>query len=129
MWRVFGCDGSSGNDVIIKALLMAYDAGVDVINLSLGETNSWSNSVDAENEVVNKIVKKGVSVIISAGNEGAQGAFTVGQPSTAVNAFSIASVDNDYYVSESFNATGIDHAICKYLFLFLFYPRNTRISD
>ncbi|KAI9305756.1 peptidase S8/S53 domain-containing protein [Cunninghamella echinulata] len=27
MWRVFGCKGSTGNDIIIKALLKAYDAG------------------------------------------------------------------------------------------------------
>lgn len=61
MWRVFGCTGSVTNDIVIKALLMAYDAGVDVINLSLGETNSWSITTDAEASVVNKIVKKGVS--------------------------------------------------------------------
>lgn len=61
MWRVFGCKGSVTNDIVIKALLMAYDAGVDVINLSLGETNSWSITTDAEADVVNKIVKKGVS--------------------------------------------------------------------
>jgi hypothetical protein len=40
---------------------MAYDAGCDVINLSLGETNAWSVTTDAEAEVVNKIVAKGVS--------------------------------------------------------------------
>lgn len=61
MWRVFGCKGSVTNDIVIKALLMAYDAGCDVINLSLGETNAWSATTDAESDVVNKIVKKGVS--------------------------------------------------------------------
>jgi hypothetical protein len=40
---------------------MAYDAGCDVINLSLGETNSWSITTDAEADVVNRIAKKGVS--------------------------------------------------------------------
>ena len=61
MWRVFGCDGQVTNDIVIKALLMAYDAGVDVINMSLGETNSWASTQDAEAEVVNKIAAKGVS--------------------------------------------------------------------
>ncbi|KAI9483825.1 MAG: peptidase S8/S53 domain-containing protein [Benjaminiella poitrasii] len=109
MWRVFGCDGSVTNDIVIKGLLMAYDAGCDVINLSLGETNAWSLTTDAEAEVVNKIVAKGVSVVISAGNSGAQGIFTVGLPSTAVSAFSTASVENSYYVSKDFKATGINH--------------------
>jgi predicted Rossmann-fold nucleotide-binding protein len=118
MYRVFGCTGEVSGDVIIQALLMAYDGNVDVINLSLGADDAWSESSDAENEVVNKIAAKGVSVVISAGNDGAMGAFTLGQPSTAVNAFSIASIDNAYYTSESFNATGVDHTIRKFLFFF-----------
>lgn len=61
MWRVFGCTGSVTNDIVIKALLMAYDAGCDVINLSLGETNAWSTTADAEAYVVNRIAEKGVS--------------------------------------------------------------------
>ncbi|KAI8073486.1 peptidase S8/S53 domain-containing protein [Gilbertella persicaria] len=111
MWRVFGCNGVVTNDVIIKALLMAYDAGVDVINLSLGETNAWAIGQDAEMEVVNKIVAKGVSVIISAGNSGETGFYTVGQPSTASGALSIASIDNAYYTAKNFKATGISHNI------------------
>ncbi|KAL9557641.1 hypothetical protein MBANPS3_001291 [Mucor bainieri] len=112
MWRVFGCKGNVANDVIVKALLMAYDAGVDVINLSLGETNSWSMSTgNPEIDIVNKIVKKGVSVIIAAGNSGLQGVYTVGQPSTAVNGLSIASIQNAYYQSTVIKATGIDRNI------------------
>lgn len=37
MYRVFGCKGSTGNDIIIKALLKAYDDGCDIISLSLGK--------------------------------------------------------------------------------------------
>lgn len=111
MWRVFGCDGSATNDVVIKALLMAYDAGCDVINLSLGETNSWGESSDAESSVVNQIVSKGVSVVISAGNSGASGIYTVGQPSTSDLAFSVASIENQYYVAKEFSATGVSHPI------------------
>lgn len=55
-----------------------------------------------------------VLVVIAAGNEGAQGIYTVGQPSTATDAYSVASVDNAYYVSEEFSATGINHTICKF---------------
>lgn len=73
MYRVFGCNGDASNDVILKALLMAYDGGADVINLSLGSTNAWGTTSDAEAEVVNKIVAKGVNVVISAGNSGSQG--------------------------------------------------------
>ncbi|KAI7904209.1 peptidase S8/S53 domain-containing protein [Cokeromyces recurvatus] len=111
MWRVFGCKGSVTNDIVIKALLMAYDAGCDVINLSLGETNAWSKTADPEADVINSIAAKGVSVVVSAGNSGAEGIYTVGQPGTAVSAFSVASVDNDYFISKYFTATGIKHRI------------------
>ncbi|GAA5799086.1 peptidase S8/S53 domain-containing protein [Helicostylum pulchrum] len=107
MYRVFGCDGEVTNDVVIKGLLMAFDGGADVINLSLGETNSWGETSDSEAAIVNRIVSKGVSVIISAGNSGAQGIYTVGQPSTATSAFSIASVENNFYVAKELTATGI----------------------
>lgn len=107
MYRVFGCDGEVTNDVVIKGLLMAFDGGADVINLSLGETNSWGQTTDSEADIVNKIVSKGVSVIISAGNSGAQGIYTVGQPSTSASAFSIASVENNYYIAKELTATGL----------------------
>ncbi|KAI7904229.1 peptidase S8/S53 domain-containing protein [Cokeromyces recurvatus] len=111
MWRIFGCKGSVENDIIIKALLMAYDADCDIINMSLGETNAWSQTASAEGYVVEQITAKGVSVVVSAGNSGAEGIFTVGQPSTTLSAFSIASVDNDYRILRYFVATGIRHRI------------------
>ncbi|KAJ8663403.1 hypothetical protein O0I10_000642 [Lichtheimia ornata] len=36
MWRGFGCQGLTSNDVLVQAMLDAYEAGVDVISLSLG---------------------------------------------------------------------------------------------
>lgn len=89
---------------------MAYDAGANVINLSLGSVNSWGKG-NPENEIVNKIVAAGVNVVISAGNSGAEGIYTVGQPSTATSAFSVASIDNQYQKSASLTATGISHSI------------------
>ncbi|OBZ81443.1 Minor extracellular protease vpr, partial [Choanephora cucurbitarum] len=35
IWRVFGCQGSTSSDMMIKAMLMAYDAGVDIISMSI----------------------------------------------------------------------------------------------
>ncbi|KAG1048825.1 hypothetical protein G6F43_008814 [Rhizopus delemar] len=107
MYRVFGCTGVTGDDIIVKGLLMAYDAGVDVINLSLGSTNPWVEvASDAELSIVNQIVAKGVHVVISAGNSGAQGAYTIGSPSTASGAFSVASVQNDYTNTTTLIASG-----------------------
>ena len=44
MWRIFGCAGTTSGDIIVEAMLDAYDAGVDIINMSLGSVNGWSES-------------------------------------------------------------------------------------
>ncbi|KAI8086543.1 peptidase S8/S53 domain-containing protein [Halteromyces radiatus] len=109
MWRVFGCTGSTGNDIIIKALLKAYDAGSDIISLSLGDNSGWSEGPDTI--VASRIAKKGVPVVIAAGNAGQSGAFTVGSPSTGEGVISVASFDNAHNLVYKFKATGFSDAI------------------
>lgn len=58
MWRVFGCQGSASNDVIIQAMLDAYEAGVDIISMSLGDSLGWSESPDSV--VAQRIVESGI---------------------------------------------------------------------
>ncbi|KAI8144495.1 peptidase S8/S53 domain-containing protein [Fennellomyces sp. T-0311] len=94
MWRIFGCSGSTSNDLVIKAMIMAYEAGCDVINLSLGGPNSWPE--DPASVVADRIAGKNVIVVVAAGNEGSKGAFMISSPSTANRAISVASVDNSY---------------------------------
>lgn len=40
---------------------MAYDAGCDVINLSLGGVNAWTTTNELESKIVDQIASKGVS--------------------------------------------------------------------
>ncbi|KAF7727536.1 hypothetical protein EC973_007422 [Apophysomyces ossiformis] len=103
MWRVFGCSGSTGNDIIIKALLMAYDAGVDLISMSLGDTSAWSEG--GETHVVQRIVEQGVPVIVAAGNAGSEGVYTVGRPSTTKDSTAVASYDNYHFIAKLFENT------------------------
>lgn len=75
-WRVFGCDGATSNDLVIKALISAYEAGncfsgmcrsninppplklgCDVINLSLGSSSNWAQDPTAL--VAGRISSKG----------------------------------------------------------------------
>jgi hypothetical protein len=59
MWRVFSCGYKSVNDdTILEALVRAYEAGVDVINISIGGSTSWSAS--AVNQAIDNIVSHGV---------------------------------------------------------------------
>ncbi|KAI9302091.1 peptidase S8/S53 domain-containing protein [Cunninghamella echinulata] len=104
MWRVFGCSGSTSTDVIIKGLLAAADAGCDVINLSLGSTNSWSGG--AESDVLNNIAKSGIPVVGAAGNDGSTGAFTISSPGSAKYGISVSSFNNENLLTYYANVTG-----------------------
>ncbi|KAI8147925.1 peptidase S8/S53 domain-containing protein [Fennellomyces sp. T-0311] len=90
-YRVFGCDGSSADDVIMKAMEKAYEDGMDVINLSLGDIG-WP---DSPTSVLADILSlKGMIVCAAAGNEGSKGVFEVGAPSLGRHVISVASTDN-----------------------------------
>ncbi|CAO3587522.1 unnamed protein product [Absidia cylindrospora] len=93
MWRVFSCNGSTSSDLVIKGLISAYEAGCDVINLSLGGPNNWQE--DASAMIANRIANAGVAVSIAAGNDGSKGAFYISSPSTGYHAISVASINNN----------------------------------
>ncbi|KAI7849102.1 peptidase S8/S53 domain-containing protein [Circinella umbellata] len=90
-YRVFGCDGSSADDVIMKAMEQAYKDGMDVVNLSLGDLG-WPDSPSSI--LADILTLKGMIVIAAAGNEGDKGIFEVGAPSLGKNVISVASTDN-----------------------------------
>ncbi|KAI9488327.1 peptidase S8/S53 domain-containing protein [Zychaea mexicana] len=104
MWRVFSCVGASADDVIMDAMLDAYDTGVDIISMSLGSMNGWPGSPMAV--VAERITDKGVPVIVAAGNDGQYGAFTISVPSVGHGAFSVASFDNNYNLVKTFEISG-----------------------
>ncbi|KAF7727613.1 hypothetical protein EC973_007374 [Apophysomyces ossiformis] len=102
-WKVFSCEGGGDDDGFLQSLTEAYDSKCEVINLSLGQTNQlWSES--AQSVVIEKLVEKGIPVVVSASNDGAYGAFSVASPAAAKNALSVASVDNAHYLTRLFEA-------------------------
>ena len=72
----------------IAALDYGASVGIDVANLSWGGGDL--EGMSATEIAVEELVRKGVVVACSAGNEGADGFFSVGAPSTAPNAISVA---------------------------------------
>ncbi|KAI8387535.1 peptidase S8/S53 domain-containing protein [Blakeslea trispora] len=92
VWRVFGCDGSTSNDIVMKALLDAHEAGCDVINLSLGSPSNWAE--DPGSIIADRIAQKGTFVIAAAGNEGRSGSFYIASPGGLPQVVASASVDN-----------------------------------
>ncbi|KAL0145647.1 peptidase S8/S53 domain-containing protein [Mucor lusitanicus] len=97
IFRVFGCEGGAGEDTIIKAMEMAYQAGCQVINLSLGIENGWPE--DAMAVVAERLTNQGVVVVGVAGNQGSDGIYSQNSPASGKHVISAASIDNSFYLS------------------------------
>ncbi|KAI9475803.1 MAG: peptidase S8/S53 domain-containing protein [Benjaminiella poitrasii] len=102
-YRIFGCSGTSSDDIIMKAMEKAYLDGMDIVNLSLGD-GGWPESPISL--LANELALKGMIVCAAAGNEGAKGMFEVGAPSLGKYALSIASVDNTHALSHTIKFDG-----------------------
>ncbi|KAI1805595.1 subtilisin-like protein [Daldinia bambusicola] len=93
MFKVFGCSGSAGSDVLIDAYMKAFEAGSNIITASIGGASGWSE--DPWSVVVSRIVEAGVPCTISAGNAGGAGLFYASTASNGKKVTSIASIDNE----------------------------------
>ncbi|TLD19593.1 hypothetical protein PspLS_09337 [Pyricularia sp. CBS 133598] len=102
-YRVFGCEGSASDDVLIQAYNMAYQDGADLITASIGGASGWPEQAWAV--AVTRIVDKGVPCVISAGNDGATGMFFTSSAADARGATAIASFDNSITPQLLSNAT------------------------
>ncbi len=90
--KVLGDDGSGGLSQIISGMEWAAGEGADVINLSLGGTDT--EGIDPLEAAVNRLTREeGVLFAIAAGNEGENGAGTVASPGSADAALTVGAVD------------------------------------
>ncbi|KAI7895490.1 peptidase S8/S53 domain-containing protein [Mucor mucedo] len=112
VWRVFGCEGGSSSDIIMKAMVQAQKAGCDVINMSLGNDAPWSEQPHAA--FAQELSNQGISVVVSNGNDGEAGAFTVTDPAGASDVLSVASVDNPHFLGSLFSLTSASKKIGPY---------------
>lgn len=91
-YRVFGCGGSAGNDVLIAAYNQAFEDGSDIITASIGGASGWTE--DPWAVAVSRIVEQGVPCLVSAGNDGANGLFYASTAANGKGVTAVASVDN-----------------------------------
>ncbi|KAL0092386.1 secreted subtilisin-like serine protease [Phycomyces blakesleeanus] len=93
VWRIFGCEGETDDDIILQAAELAFNAGMDIINLSLGGSqNAWEEESLAV--ALSNLVDRGVVVIVAQGNEGKDGISQTPSPSIGRRVLTVASVDN-----------------------------------
>ncbi|KAF8800231.1 subtilisin-like protease [Phlegmacium glaucopus] len=112
-YRVFGCTGASGDDIIIEALLKGVADGQDILTLSLGGPSGWTES--STSVVADRIAASGIIVTISAGNDGTSGSWYTSSPANAIHAISVGSVDNTFIPSQNATVHGVEHVPIPYL--------------
>ncbi|KAK2013592.1 subtilase [Colletotrichum eremochloae] len=91
-YKVFGCDGQVGNDVLIAAYNRAFEDGSNIITASIGGPSGWTDEPWAA--TVSRIVEAGVPCTVSAGNSGDQGIFFASTAASGRHVTAIASFDN-----------------------------------
>lgn len=91
--RVFGCPGSTNDEIVMQALMQAYHDNVDVINLSLSNNNGgWPEAVTSV--VASRIAGLGKVVVASAGNLQAYGPFYAAAPASGLGVINVGSIDS-----------------------------------
>lgn len=91
-YRVFGCEGSTTGDIMIAAMEMALADGMQVLNMSIGSAFQWPQYPTAM--AANRLVNKGMVVVASIGNSGANGLYAAGAPGLGEKVIGVASYDN-----------------------------------
>lgn len=95
-YRALGPGGYGSSVRVIAAMEEAVKDGVDILNLSLGNT---INGPDFPTSIaVNKAEELGIMTVIANGNAGPK-EWTIGSPATASNTFSVGALDEAHTVA------------------------------
>ncbi|KAF9264125.1 subtilisin-like protease [Marasmius fiardii PR-910] len=120
-YRIFGCVGfvtDEGESLIIDALLLGVKEGQDILTLSLGGTDGWTES--SSSVVASRIADSGKIVTIAAGNEGSDGSWYTSSPGNGISVISVASLDNTVLSLQTATVQGATHDPIPYFELFPF---------
>jgi minor extracellular serine protease Vpr len=103
-YRVFGCDGSTTDAIMLAAMERAYKDHMDVLNMSIGSAFEWPQSPTAV--AASRLVRKGMVVVASIGNSGENGLYSAGAPGLGENVIGVASFDNTHVFLPYFEVNG-----------------------
>ncbi|GAA5865737.1 hypothetical protein JCM8547_002761 [Rhodosporidiobolus lusitaniae] len=100
-YRVLGCSGSAGEDLIVAAMMRAYNEGADVISMSIAGGIGWTD-LNPSQILTEYLSKQGVHVVAAGGNERTEGLFFTDTPAATKLGTVVGAVDTTYY--PAFNA-------------------------
>ncbi len=100
-YRVFGCEGSTTNDVMLAAMERILADDMDVLNMSIGDAfQTWPQDPVALGS--DALVDAGMIVVASIGNSGANGVYSAGAPGVGKKVIGTASFDNSHVSALTF---------------------------
>ena len=102
-YRVFGCVGSTTADIMISAMERALADGLHVLNMSIGSSFQWPQYPTAQ--ASDRLVNKGMVVVASIGNSGANGLYSAGAPGVGKKVIGVASFDNTHSTLSTFTVS------------------------
>ena len=108
-YRVFGCEGSTEADIMLAAMERALADGMQVLNMSIGSSYQWPQYPTAQ--ASDRLVNKGVAVVASIGNSGAEGLYTAGAPGVGKKVIGVASFENTHITLNTFTISPDNTAI------------------
>jgi minor extracellular serine protease Vpr len=103
-YRVFGCNGSTTADIMLQAMEAALADDMDILNMSIGSAfQTWPQYPTAAGS--DRLVNRGVIVVASIGNSGADGVYSAGAPGVGRKVIGVASMDNSHVELRTFTVT------------------------
>lgn len=103
-YRVFGCEGSTTADIMMAAMEKALADDMDILNMSIGSAYQWPQYPTAM--AADRLVNKGMVVVASIGNNGANGLYSAGAPGLGKNVIGVAAFDNSHVFLPYFTVNG-----------------------
>lgn len=100
-YKVFGCAGTTTSDIMIAAMERALDDGMQVLNMSIGAAYQWPQYPSAA--ASDRLVRQGVVVVASIGNNGANGTYSASAPGVGERVIGVASFDNSHFSALTFD--------------------------
>ncbi|KAF9182448.1 hypothetical protein BGZ50_004914 [Haplosporangium sp. Z 11] len=93
-YRVYGCDGSAADDVILAAMERAFNDGMDILNMSLGGGSAYR--YNPQSVLAERLIARGMALSAAAGNDGGDGVWMVTDIGLGDKATSVASFESTY---------------------------------
>ena len=108
-YRVFGCEGSTNSDIMVAAMERIYTDGAQILNMSIGSSYQWPEYPTAK--AADRLANRGVVVVTSAGNSGANGMYAVSAPGIGEKVIATANFNNTNLNIQAFTITPDNLAI------------------